>query len=70
LTLKYVRRTGAWGEADIRQVNFTPALTPDLTVESRKEAEGSVIFHHAAWRDLPTMYRVINALADLPVLSS
>src|SRR5215813_14161272 len=70
LMLKYVPRTGAWGEADICQVSFTPDLTPDLTVESRKEAEGSVIFHRAAWRDLPTMYHVVNALAGLPVLSS
>jgi acetoacetate decarboxylase len=70
LMLKYVPRTGAWGDADICQVSFTPALTPDLTVESHKEAEGSVIFHRAAWRDLPTMYHVVNALADLPVLSS
>jgi acetoacetate decarboxylase len=44
LMLKYVPRTGAWGDADICQVSFTPALTPDLTVESHKEAEGSVIF--------------------------
>jgi len=70
LMLKYVPRTGAWGEADICQVSFTPDLTPDLTVESRKEAEGSVIFHRAAWQDLPTMYHVVNALAGLPVLSS
>jgi DTW domain-containing protein YfiP len=70
LMLKYVPRTGAWGDADICQVSFTPALTPDLTVESHKEAEGSVIFHRASWRDLPTMYHVVNALADLPVLSS
>jgi len=70
LMLKYVPRTGAWGEADICQVSFTPALTRDLTVESRKLADGSVTFHRAAWRDLPTMYHVVNALADLPVLSS
>jgi len=70
LMLKYVPRTGAWGEADICQVSFTPDLTPNLTVEFRKEAEGSVIFHRAAWRDLPTMYHVVNALAGLPVLSS
>jgi len=70
LMLKYVPRTGAWGDADICQVSFTPDLTPDLTVESRKEAEGKVTFHRAAWRDLPTMYHVANALAGLPVLSS
>jgi Acetoacetate decarboxylase (ADC) len=70
LMLKYVPRTGAWGEADVCQVSFTPALTPGLTVESRKAAKGSVTFRRAAWRDLPTMYHVVNALADLPVLSS
>jgi hypothetical protein len=70
LMRKYVPRTSGWGEADVCQVSFTPAPTPDLTVESRKEAEGSVISHRAAWRDVPTMYDVVNALRDLPVLSS
>jgi hypothetical protein len=28
-----------------------------------------VKFHPATWQDLPTMYHVVNALADLPVLS-
>jgi len=69
LMLKYVPRTGVWGEADICQVSFTPA-TPNVTVESCKTADGSVKFHRAAWRDLPTMYHVVNALADLPVLSA
>jgi len=69
LMLKYVPRTGAWGEADICQVSFTPARTPDLTVESCKAAKGSLTFHRAPWRDLPTMYHIVNALADLPVLS-
>jgi len=70
LMLKYVPRTGAWGEADVCDVSFTPALTPGLTVVSRKSASGSVSFHRATWRDLPTMYHVVNALADLPVLAS
>jgi hypothetical protein len=26
-----------------------------------------VQFHRAGWADLPTMYHVVNALADLPV---
>ena len=67
--LKYVPRTGAWGQADICQVSFTPGKTPSLTVESRKPANGTVKFHRATWQDLPTMYHVVNALADLPVLS-
>ena len=69
LMLKYVPRTGAWGEADICQVSFTPAITPNLSVEAREPANGTVTFHRAAWRDLPTMYHIVNALADLPVLS-
>jgi hypothetical protein len=36
LMLKYVPRTGAWGDADICQVSFTPAFTPGLTMESRR----------------------------------
>jgi len=70
LMLKYVPRTGAWGEADVCQVSFTPAFTSDLTVESRKQAAGSVIFYPATWQDLPTMYHVVNALAGLPIISS
>ena len=70
LMLKYVPRTGEWGESDVCQISFTPALTPGLTVESHKVAKGSVTFHRAAWRDLPTMYHVVNALTDLPVLGS
>jgi len=70
LMLKYVPRTGAWGEADVCEVSFTPALTPDLATESSKTAEGDVRFHRAEWRDLPTMYHVVNALSDLPILLS
>ena len=70
LMLKYVPRTGTWGEADICQVSFTPALTPGLTVETHKAAKGSVTFHRAAWQDLPTMYHIVNGLAGLPVISS
>ena len=70
LMLKYDPRTDTWGEADICQVSFTPAITPNLSVESREPANGTVTFHRSAWRDLPTMYHVVNALADLPVLSA
>lgn len=70
LMLKYIPRTGAWGEAEICQVTFTPIATPDLTVEWRTSAAGTVAFRRAAWSDLPTMYHVVNALADLPVLEA
>lgn len=69
LMLKYVPRTGAWGEAEVCQVTFTPIAPPDLTVEWRKPATATIGFRRAAWADLPTMYHVVNSLADLPVLA-
>jgi acetoacetate decarboxylase len=69
LMLKYIPRTGEWGEAEVCQTTFTPINTPDLTVEWRKPAVGTISFRRASWADLPTMYHVVNALADLPVLA-
>lgn len=68
LMLKYVPRTGAWGEHEIRQVTLTPAADPDKTIESRQVGIGTVIFRRAHWSDLPTMHHVVNALADLPII--
>jgi Acetoacetate decarboxylase (ADC) len=68
LMLKYVPRTGAWGDAELRQVTLTPAGDPHNKVERRQTGIGTVRFHRAAWADLPTMYHVVNALAALPVL--
>jgi acetoacetate decarboxylase len=70
LMLKYVPRTGEWGEAEVREVTFTPTATPDLTVEWQKPAIGTIAFRRAAWADLPTMYHVVNALAELPFLGA
>jgi len=66
--LKYVPRTGAWGDADLHQVTLTPDGDPDRTVERRQHGVGVVRFHHAAWSDLPTMHHVVNALAKLPII--
>jgi hypothetical protein len=68
LMLKYIPRTGAWGEAELQQVTHSPAADPDRTIERRQAGVGSVRFHHAAWSDLPTMCHVVNALAELPVI--
>lgn len=54
LMLKYVPRTGAWGEADAHQVTLTPADDPDRTVELQQAGVGAVRIHRAAWSDLPT----------------
>jgi hypothetical protein len=68
LMLKYIPRTGAWGEAELQQVTLTPAADPDRTIERRRTGVGTVGFHLATWSDLPTMYHVVNALAELPVI--
>jgi acetoacetate decarboxylase len=68
LMLKYVPRTGAWGEAELHQVTLTPASDPDKTIERHQTGAGTVRFHHAAWSDLPTMHHIVNALAALPII--
>jgi acetoacetate decarboxylase len=70
LMLKYLPRTGAWGEADVCQVTLTPAENSGVTVERRQVGDGAVRFHRATWAQLPTMHHVVNALADLPVLAA
>ena len=68
MMLKYVPRTGAWGEAELQQVTLSPPADPDMTIERQQTGIGAVRFHKAAWSDLPTMYHVVNALAELPVI--
>jgi acetoacetate decarboxylase len=68
LMVKYVPRTGTWGEADLHQVTLTPADDPDRTVERQQAGVGAVRFHRATWSDLPTMHHIVNALAELPII--
>jgi Acetoacetate decarboxylase (ADC) len=67
LMLKYMPRTGEWGEADVCQVTFTPAGNSGATVDRRQVGTGAVRFRRTKWVDLPTMHHVVHALADLPV---
>jgi Acetoacetate decarboxylase (ADC) len=68
LMLKYVPRTGEWGEAELHQVTLTPADDPDRTLERQQAGVGAVRFHRATWSDLPTMHHIVNALAELPII--
>jgi hypothetical protein len=70
LMLKYVPRTGAWGEAELQQVTLSPSSDPDKTIEQHQTGAGSVRFNHSSWSDLPTMYHIVNALAALPIIES
>jgi hypothetical protein len=66
--LKYVPRTGTWGESELQQVTLSPLADPDMTIERQQTGTGLVRFHKATWSDLPTMHHVVNALAELPVI--
>jgi Acetoacetate decarboxylase (ADC) len=68
LMLKYVPRTGTWGETELCQVTLTPLADPERTIESRQTGRASIKFTRATWSDLPTMAHVVNALSDLPTV--
>ncbi len=74
LHYKYIPRTGgAWEQADAAYATLSPwpAATPDQvgTMPGRFwAAEGVATFQRARWEDLPTQFRIVNALVDLPII--
>jgi len=67
LHYKYLPRTGDWGEADASYPVMTPAETPNRKITAQWTGSGSVAWNRARWEDMPTQYRIVNALADLDV---
>ncbi|MXX04286.1 MAG: hypothetical protein F4X08_08365 [Gemmatimonadetes bacterium] len=65
LHYKYIPRTGDWDEVDAEYAVLTPSATPNRRVTAQRTVRGRVRFHRADWRDLPTQYHIVNALADL-----
>lgn len=65
LQWKYVPRTGAPGEADVSLITFTPIEDPNLKIERHWRGQARARFNRASWEQLPTMYHVVNALADI-----
>lgn len=65
LHYKYIPRTGAWDEADVEYAVLTPSATPNRRVTAQYSGKGKVRFHRAEWRDLPTQYHIVNAIAGL-----
>lgn len=65
LHYKYIPRTGEWDEADAEYAVLTPSDTPNRRVTAQRSGWGRVRFHRAEWRDLPTQYHIVNALAGL-----
>jgi hypothetical protein len=67
LMLKYVPRTGEWGEPEVCQVTCTPITTPDLTVEWRKPRKERL---HSGEQGGQTYRRCITSLTHLPTYQS
>lgn len=67
LQWKYVPKTGAPDVADVSCITLTPAANPAAKVLRRQRANAAVKFHHARWEDLPTMFQIVNTLADIPL---
>jgi hypothetical protein len=67
LSYKYIPKTGAWGEADVEYVTLSPhdEVRKNMTIEHFAVGTGDFHFRHCTWDELPTLYHVVNAFADL-----
>ncbi len=68
LHYKYMPRTGFWTEPDTAYAVLTPAHTPNRKIVERWSGDGTVAWTRARWQDLPTLYPIVNALADLEIV--
>ena len=68
LHYKYIPKTGCPGHADAAYAVVTPAHNPNIKIEKHLVAEGSFKFVRSEWAELPTLFHIVNALADLPLL--
>jgi Acetoacetate decarboxylase (ADC) len=55
-------------DADVSQAVITPAGGFDVTYDTFQCGRGEVRFLRSTWEQIPTMFHIINALAELPVL--
>lgn len=68
LHYKYIPKTGLWGEAELIQPIISPAGGGNGVTTALWKGEGSVEFHPARWEDLPTQFRIVNALEGLEIV--
>lgn len=67
LHYKYMPKTGEWGTEDFAYPVLTPATGGSRKVTEHLTGDGTITWNKARWEDLPTMYNIINTLADLEV---
>lgn len=70
LHYKYIPRTGGnWDAADAAYATLSPwpLHTGALSETKSWVAKGTVKFNQATFDQMPTQFRIVNALADLPI---
>ncbi len=68
LHYKYMPKTGDWGSSDVEYPTITPTSCNKGRVLKNFKGEGSLSWNKAQWEDLPTLYNIVNTLADLEVV--
>lgn len=68
LHYKYIPKTGDWGDADIEYPTFTPASSDQSRVIKYFKGVGDISWNRSQWQDLPTLYNLVNTLADLEII--
>lgn len=63
---KYIPATGRWGEADVDYLTVTPPL--DVLIHERRTGTAELTIRTATFEQLPTLFRIVNVLAALPVV--
>jgi hypothetical protein len=68
LNYKYIPNAADLEKADVAYTVMFPAGLYENYVVDSWRGSATVEFEHATWEQLPTMYPIVNKMADLPVL--
>ena len=68
LHYKYIPKTGDWGQADVAYPVLSPASGSNTRLLKSLSGDGVLKWHKARWEDLPSLYNIVNTLAELDVL--
>lgn len=70
LHVKYVPGTGHSAPPDAHYVTLTPSAATSTQYEQVLLGEGNARFVQSTWEQLPTLYHIVNALSELPIIEA
>ncbi len=68
LHYKYIPKTGHWGNSDVAYPVLSPVSGNNTKIKEYYAGQGTVLWNKARWEDMPTLYNIVNTLAELDVL--